>query len=148
MKKLFFAIILLLIASSLKAISFESFFNLIKPITGAQIIELTSDNISELKESGIYSVRAFTLENANDSITSQITDLSNQITRTDDMIAVKHKEGSELAQAYIIPDSTRASILAISIDDDRDISVALIEGEFNKLMNAKLFGGKRVKDLQ
>ena len=77
---------------SAKAITLEEFITTCETICEVEPIKLSGDLVPQLKNEKIDNIVVFKIDSIVNDIDQKILDVSRDITKTDDMIVVKHNE--------------------------------------------------------
>ena len=138
MKRLRRTLIITLVAFaccfSAKAINLEEFITTCETICEVEPIKLSGDLVPQLKNEKIDNIVVFKIDSIVNDIDQKILDVSRDITKTDDMIVVKHNEyENEIVQVFIQPQNDKAEIVVVSFDEEEGV-VVYLKGDI-QLMN-------------
>ncbi len=136
---------LVLIGCSLAshAITFEEFIAKCDTICKVTPIKLTGDQMPQLKEEKIEEMVVYTVDNISIDIQQKVIDAANAITKTEEMLVVKHNEDDTAVQVFILPNGVNMKIL-VTVFDDTDGVIVYLAGSAEILKHDNLvnIGGK------
>ena len=111
---------------SAKAINLEEFIASCEIICDVEPIKLSSDSIPQMKNEKIDDMIVFIIDSIVDDVNQKILDVSKEISKTDDMIVVKHNENeNEIVQVFIQPQDDKAEIVVVAFDEEEGVVVYL-----------------------
>lgn len=130
MKRLRRTLIITLVAFaccfSAKAINLEEFITTCETICEVEPIKLSGDLVPQLKNEKIDDMIVFIIDSIVDDVNQKILDVSKEISKTDDMIVVKHNENeNEIVQVFIQPQDDKAEIVVMAFDEEEGVVVYL-----------------------
>lgn len=124
MRKFLFILTFVLASVSSHAITIEEFMACCDTICDVDPIKLSGDSVAKLKEEKVESVIVFNLDSISDEMRQKIIDVADNITRTDDMIVVKHNESEEASvQVFIKPEDDKVAIAVVFLGDENNVIV-------------------------
>lgn len=101
--------------------------------------------VPELKEKKVEEVVLFKIEGINNDTKQAITDNVKTITKTEDMLAIKHNEDDTAVQVFIQPRGENVEMLVTVFDDQDSVIVYLVgSAEILQQNNLVNIGGKDI----
>lgn len=146
MRKFLFILTFVLASVSSHAITIEEFMACCDTICDVDPIKLSGDSVAKLKEEKVESVIVFNLDSISDEMRQKIIDVADNITRTDDMIVVKHNESEEASvQVFIKPEDDKVAIAVVFLGDENNVIVyAKGDNDLLKVDNIVSVNGKDI----
>lgn len=146
MKKILLVILTVMsttIASS--AISFSQFVDRCSEIANTDIIKLTSDTVEQLRAAQVDTVAIINVKEAKDSIITKIKQETSFISVSNDMIVVKDNEDGAYTRIYVNPDSNKAEVLIVDIEDS-EINIVKVSGNIDEITKGISIRGKNLEE--
>ena len=128
---------------SIQAITLKEFIAKCDTICNVTPIKLTSDMMPKLKEKKVEEVVLFRIDGINNDTKQAIIDNVKTITKTEDMLAIKHNEDDTAVQVFIQPRGENMEML-VTVFDDQDSVIVYLVGSAEILQHENLvnIGGK------
>ncbi len=146
MRKILFILTFFSATVSSQAISIEEFITYCDTICDVNPIRLSSDSVAKLKAEKVESVIVFNLDSISDEMKQNIIDIANNITRTEDMIVVRHNESEDVSvQVFIKPEDDKVAIAVIFFGDEDNV-IVYVKGD-NDLLKVDNIVNVNGKDL-
>lgn len=146
MKKILLVILIVMsttIASS--AISFSQFVDRCSVIANTDIIKLTSDTVEQLRAAQVDTVAIINVKEAKDSIITKIKQETSFISVSNDMIVVKDNEDGAYTRIYVNPDSNKAEVLIVDIEEC-EINIVKVSGNIDEITKGISIRGKNLEE--
>lgn len=143
MKKILFILTVIWATTSAQAITLSEFIAKCDTICPSPAIMLTSDSVPELQQEKVDRIIVYQLDStAVETVKPIVLDATNLITRTDDMLVVKHSDDAEV-QVFIQPQGENVELLVTMFDEKESVVVYLAgSNELLKKDNIVNIGGK------
>lgn len=143
MKKILFILTVIWATTSAQAITLSEFIAKCDTICPTPAIMLTSDSVPELQQEKVDRIIVYQLDStAVETVKPIVLDATNLITRTDDMLVVKHSDDAEV-QVFIQPQGENVELLVTMFDEKESVVVYLAgSNELLKKDNIVNIGGK------
>ncbi len=128
---------------SIQAITLKEFIAKCDTICNVTPIKLTSDMMPKLKEKKVEEVVLFKVDSINNDTKQAVIDNVKTITKTEDMLAIKHNEDDTAVQVFIQPRGENMEML-VTVFDDQDSVIVYLVGSAEILQHENLvnIGGK------
>lgn len=127
------------------AINLAEFIAKCDTICNATPIKLTGDKMPQLKDKKIDEIVVFNVENISIDTKQKALDATNTITRTEEMLVVKHNEDDTAVQVFMLPRGENMEMLVTVFDDEDGVIVYLIGSkEIIQQHNIVNIGGKDI----
>lgn len=128
---------------SIQAITLKEFIAKCDTICNVTPIKLTSDMMPKLKEKKVEEVVLFKVDSITNDTKQAVIDNVNTITKTEDMLAIKHNEDDTAVQVFIQPRGENMEML-VTVFDDQDSVIVYLVGSAEILQHENLvnIGGK------
>ena len=128
---------------SIHAITIEDFITKCDTIIETPAIKLSGDEVQELKNENVDTAIIFVVDTINNDTKHAIDYNINLITKTDDMLVVKHNEDDTAVQVYIQPRNEKMEMLVTVFDSKECVIIYMIGGiELLQQDNIIKIGGK------
>lgn len=143
MNKILLILTIIWAATSAQAITLSEFIAKCDTICPTPAIVLTSDSVPELQQEKVDRIIVYQLDStAVETVKPIVLDATNLITRTDDMLVVKHSDDVEV-QVFIQPQGEKVELLVTMFDKKESVVVYLAgSNELLKKDNIVNIGGK------
>lgn len=143
MKKILLILTIIWAATSAQAITLSEFIAKCDTICPTPAIVLTSDSVPELQQEKVDRIIVYQLDStAVETVKPIVLDATNLITRTDDMLVIKHSDDVEV-QVFIQPQGEKVELLVTMFDKKESVVVYLAgSNELLKKDNIVNIGGK------
>ena len=130
---------------SAQAITLKEFIAKCDTICNMTPIKLTSDMEPKLKEEKVEEIVFFKIDSINDDTRQTVIDNVKTITKTEDMLAIKHYEDDTAVQVFIQPRGENVEMLVTVFDDQDSVIVYLVgSAEILQQNNIVNIGGKDI----
>lgn len=128
---------------SIQAITLKEFIAKCDTICNVTPIKLTSDMMPKLKEKKVEEVVLFKVDSITNDTKQAVIDNVKTITKTEDMLAIKHNEDDTAVQVFIQPRGENMEML-VTVFDDQDSVIVYLVGSAEILQHENLvnIGGK------
>lgn len=128
---------------SIQAITLKEFIAKCDTICNVTPIKLTSDMMPKLKEEKVEEVVLFKVDSITNDTKQAVIDNVKTITKTEDMLAIKHNEDDTAVQVFIQPRGENMEML-VTVFDDQDSVIVYLVGSAEILQHENLvnIGGK------
>lgn len=128
---------------SIQAITLKEFIAKCDTICNVTPIKLTSDMMPKLKEKKVEEVVLFKVDSITNDTKQAVIDNVKTITKTEDMLAIKHNEDDTAVQVFIQPSGENMEML-VTVFDDQDSVIVYLVGSAEILQHENLvnIGGK------
>ena len=128
---------------SIQAITLKEFIAKCDTICNVTPIKLTSDMMPKLKEKKVEEVVLFKVDRITNDTKQAVIDNVKTITKTEDMLAIKHNEDDTAVQVFIQPHGENMEML-VTVFDNQDSVIVYIVGSAEILQHENLvnIGGK------
>jgi len=128
---------------SIQAITLKEFIAKCDTICNVTPIKLTSDMMPKLKEKKVEEVVLFKVDSITNGTKQAVIDNVKTITKTEDMLAIKHNEDDTAVQVFIQPRGENMEML-VTVFDDQDSVIVYLVGSAEILQHENLvnIGGK------
>lgn len=140
-------IALVAFASSISAhaVTLKEFIAKCDTVCNVTPIKLTSDLVPKLKEEKVEEVVLFKIDSINDYTKQAVIDNVKEITKTEDMLAIKHAEDDTAVQVFIQPRGENVEML-VTVFDVQDCIIVYMVGSAELLQQHNLvnIGGKDI----
>ena len=108
-------------------------------------IKLTSDMEPKLKDEKVEEIVFFKIDSINDDTRQTVIDNVKTITKTEDMLAIKHNEDDTAVQVFIQPRGENVEMLVTVFDNQDSVIVYLVgSAEILQQNNIVNIGGKDI----
>ena len=130
---------------SIQAITLKEFIAKCDTICNVTPIKLTSDMMPKLKEKKVEEVVLFKVDSINNDTKQAVIDNVKTITKTEDMLAIKHNEDDTAVQVFIQPRGENMEML-VTVFDDKDGVIVYMNGSSELLQQNNIVnvGGKDI----
>lgn len=128
---------------SIQAITLKEFIAKCDTICNVTPIKLTSDMMPKLKEKKVEEIVLFKVDSITNDTKQTVIDNVKTITKTEDMLAIKHNEDDTAVQVFIQPRGENMEML-VTVFDDQDSVIVYLVGSAEILQHENLvnIGGK------
>ncbi len=128
---------------SIQAITLKEFIAKCDTICNVTPIKLTSDMMPKLKEKKVEEIVLFKVDSITNDTKQAVIDNVKTITKTEDMLAIKHNEDDTAVQVFIQPRGENMEML-VTVFDDQDSVIVYLVGSAEILQHENLvnIGGK------
>lgn len=128
---------------SIQAITLKEFIAKCDTICNVTPIKLTSDMMPKLKEKKVEEVVLFKVDSITNDTKQAVIDNVKTITKTEDMLAIKHNENDTAVHVFIQPRGENMEML-VTVFDDQDSVIVYLVGSAEILQHENLvnIGGK------
>lgn len=128
---------------SIQAITLKEFIAKCDTICNVTPIKLTSDMMPKLKEKKMEEIVLFKVDSITNDTKQTVIDNVKTITKTEDMLAIKHNEDDTAVQVFIQPRGENMEML-VTVFDDQDSVIVYLVGSAEILQHENLvnIGGK------
>jgi|GEM_PF-3339547 len=128
---------------SIQAITLKEFIAKCDTICNVTPIKLTSDMMPKLKEKKVEEIILFKVDSITNDTKQAVIDNVKTITKTEDMLAIKHNEDDTAVQVFIQPRGENMEML-VTVFDDQDSVIVYLVGSAEILQHENLvnIGGK------
>ena len=128
---------------SIQAITLKEFIAKCDTICNETPIKLTSDMMPKLKEKKVEEIVLFKVDSITNDTKQAVIDNVKTITKTEDMLAIKHNEDDTAVQVFIQPRGENMEML-VTVFDDQDSVIVYLVGSAEILQHENLvnIGGK------
>lgn len=128
---------------SIQAITLKEFIAKCDTICNVTPIKLTSDMMPKLKEKKVEDIVLFKVDSITNDTKQTVIDNVKTITKTEDMLAIKHNEDDTAVQVFIQPRGENMEML-VTVFDDQDSVIVYLVGSAEILQHENLvnIGGK------
>lgn len=143
MKKILLILTIIWAATSAQAITLSEFIAKCDTICPTPAIVLTGDSVPELQQEKVDRIIVYQLDSTTvETVKPIVLDATNLITRTDDMLVIKHSDDVEV-QVFIQPQGEKVELLVTMFDEKESVVVYLTgSNELLKKDNIVNIGGK------
>lgn len=132
-------------SASSQAINLKEFITKCDTICNVTPIKLTGDKMPQLKENKIDELVVYKVENIEVNTKQKVIDATTTITRTEEMLVVKHNEDDTAVQVFILPRGENMEMLVTVFDDEDGVIVYLVGcKEILQQHNLVNIGGKDI----
>lgn len=139
------AVVALACDISAQAITLKEFIAKCDTICSVVPIKLTGDKMPQLKEKKVDEVVVFEIDSINIDTRQKVIDAVNTITKTEDMLTIKHNEDNTAVQVFIQPCGKNME-MSVTVFDDKDAIIVYLVGSAEILQHDNLvnIGGKDI----
>lgn len=143
MKFLALTILALTCSISVQAITLKEFITKCDTICDVTPIKLSSDSTPQLKKEKVDEIIVFQIGNIGIDKKQKIIDIASTITKTEDMLVVKHNEDNTDVQVFIQPRGENIEMAVTVFNNQMNVIVYLIgSAELLQQDNIVNIGGK------